>query len=133
MAKKDDKDSKAKANGKAKGKKDKKGKDDAGAAPGTSIATHPRARHSVRQVKGWAGIAGFVIAAVVSLQASVPLLQVGERALGAGVVGYLLGWWVSVVIWRQLIIAEQRAALAEIERRRSEPAEPRPEAQPTRG
>ncbi len=131
MAKKDDKQSKAKSKDKAKGKK---GKGGAEPSPGSSIATHPRARHSVRQVKGWTGIAGFAIAAAVSLQASVPLLQVGERALAAGVVGYLLAWWVSVVIWRQLIMAEQRAAVEELERRRAELAEQRPaEAQPTGG
>lgn len=136
MAKKNDKEDKAKT--KAEGKKGKKGKGkgkgDAEQSPGSSIATHPRARASVRRVKGWAGIAGFAIAAALSLQASVPMLQVGERALAAGVVGYMLAWWVGVLIWRQLIIAEQRAAMAEIERRRSEPGEPRKaEAAPTGG
>src|ERR1700761_6079435 len=99
MAKKTDKD--AKADGKKKDKKGKKGKGGAEQVEGASIATHPRARGSVRRAKGWAGLAGFAIAAVLSLQASVPLLQVGERALAAGVVGYMLAWWCSVLIWRQ--------------------------------
>jgi hypothetical protein len=131
MAKNDKKDSK----GKAKGKKGK------GAEPtlGSSIATHPRARSSVRLAKAWTGIAGFVIAAALSLQASVPLFQVGVRALGAGLAGFLLAWWFSVLIWRQLIIAEQRAAIEVIERRRAEEAEQQPpeqrpaEAQPAAG
>lgn len=117
MAKKE-KDPKAK--GKAD-KKDKKGKDEAKA--GGSIANHPRAKASIRRAKGWSGLAGFAIAAFVSLQASVPLFQVGLRALGAGVVGYMLAWWVGVLVWRQLILAEQRAAYELIERRRAQDAE----------
>jgi hypothetical protein len=131
MAKKTDKDAKSESK-----KKDKKGKGKKAAeqSPGSSIATHPRARSSVRQVKGWAGLAGFAIAAVLSLQASVPLFQVGERALVAGVVGYMLAWWCSVLIWRHLIVAEQRAAIEELERRNADTAEQRPaEAQPTAG
>jgi hypothetical protein len=131
MAKKTDKD--AKSEGKKKDKKGK-GKKAAEQSPGSSIATHARARHSVRQAKGWVGLAGFAIAAVLSLQASVPLFQVGERALAAGVVGYMLAWWCSVLIWRQLIVAEQRAAIEELERRNADTAEQRPaEAQPTAG
>lgn len=131
MAKKDAKKSKDKSKDKAKGKK---GKGGAEPTPGSSIATHVRARSSVRRVKAWTGIGGFVIAAVLSLQASVPPLQVGVRALAAGLVGYLLAWWFSVLIWRQLIMAEHRAAYEELERRRAEDSEQKPaEAQPTAG
>jgi len=129
MAKNADKDSKAKD-------KAKKGKEKGGAEPalGSSIATHPRARGSVRRVKGWAGVAGFAIAAVLSLQASVPLFQVGVRALAAGVVGYLIAWWFGVLIWRHLIVAEQRVVYEELERRRAEASEEKPaEAQPVPG
>lgn len=131
MAKKTDKDAKSESK-----KKDKKGKGKKAAeqSPGSSIATHPRARSSVRRAKGWAGLAGFAIAAVLSLQASVPMFDVGERALAAGVVGYMLAWWCSVLIWRQLIVAEQHAAVEEIERRRADSGDPRSvEAQPTGG
>ena len=131
MAKKTDKDEKPEPK---KEKKAKKGKGSAEEAAGASIASHPRALNSIRRAKGWAGLAGFAIAAVLSLQASVPMIQVGERALGAGVVGYMLAWWCGVLIWRQLIVAEQRAAYEEIERRRADAGEQRPaEAQPTGG
>jgi len=134
MAKKTDKDPKSDAK---KDKKEKKGKKDKGgaeAAPGSSIATHPRARSSVRRAKGWGGLAGFAIAGLLSVQASVPLFQAAERALAAGVVGYMLVWWCSVLIWRQLIVAEQRAAIAELERRHAEsPEQLAAEAQPTGG
>ncbi|HWD70315.1 MAG TPA: hypothetical protein VG293_08955 [Solirubrobacteraceae bacterium] len=120
MAKKE-KEAKGKAD-----KKDKKGKKGKGGetTQGGSIAGHARAKASIRRTKGWAGLAGFAIAAFVSVQASVPMFQAGLRALGAGVVGYMLAWWVGVLVWRQLILAEQKAAYEIIERRRSEDAEP---------
>lgn len=147
MAKNKDKtpeDDTAPAKDKVKAKKGKekskgKGKGKADRAPYSSIATHPRAHSSVRLAKGWAGLAGFALAAVLSLKASVPVVEVGGRALVAGIVGYMLAWWVSVLVWRQLIIAEQRAVLEEIKRRRDEDTDAggkggkagKPEAQPT--
>ena len=136
MAKnKDGKASAAKNKADKKGKKGKKGKN--GDAQGASIANHPRARASIRRTKAWAGLAGFAIAALLSLQASVPMFEVGLRALGAGVVGFMLAWWFSVMIWKQLIMAEQKAACEAIERRRDEDApaptteKPRAQVQPT--
>ncbi len=133
MAKKE-KEAKGKAD-----KKDKKGKKGKAGerAQGASIASHPHAKGSIRRAKAWAGLAGFAIAAFVSLQASVPLFQTGLRALGAGVVGYMLAWWVGVLLWRQLILAEQKAAYEIIEARRNAEAEApasettRTRAQPT--
>jgi hypothetical protein len=123
MAKKE-KDSEAKDKAGKKDKKDKKGKKGKDAAQGGgSIAGHPRAKASIRRAKGWAGLAGFAIAAFVSIQASVPMFQTGLRALGAGIIGYMLAWWFGVLVWRQLIIAEQKAAYEIIERRRSEEEE----------
>lgn len=113
-----DKDSSAKNKADKKNKKQKKGKG-GDEAQGASIANHPRARASIRRAKGWAGLAGFAIAALLSLQASVPIFQAGLRALGAGVVGYMLAWWVGVMLWRQLILAEHRAVYEKFEARRS--------------
>ena len=121
MAKKE-KGADAKGKGDKKEKKGKKGKGGAD-GQGASIASHPRAKASIRRAKGWAGIVGFAMAGFVSLQASVPLFQAGLRALGAGVIGYMLAWWVGVLVWRQLILAEQKAAYELIERRRNEEAD----------
>jgi hypothetical protein len=116
MAKKEDKPASAKKKAKKSGK--------TAAQPDySSIATHPRASMSVRRTKAWVGLAAFVIAALLSLKASVPTFQVFERALAAGLAGYLLAWWASMVVWRHLMLAEQRAAVEEIERRRAERAE----------
>lgn len=93
-----------------------------GAADGNvvSVAAHPRAAAHVRRAKGWCGLVGFVLAAYLSLSASVPLVQAGERALIAGAVGYLIGWAASVTVWRQLLLAEVRAAAEQIAARRAE-------------
>ncbi len=128
--KKEDKDdSKDKSGGKDKSsRKGKKGSGKKGAGneesvPYSSIATHPKARGAVRRAKGWGGIGGFAIAAALSLSASVPIDQVGLRALGAGVAGYMIAWWASVQVWRHLMVAEQRAAMELLQKRRAERAE----------
>ncbi|MGC9220614.1 MAG: hypothetical protein ACP5H2_04580 [Solirubrobacteraceae bacterium] len=93
---------------------------DSQTAPFSSIATHPRALASVHKARSWAGLIAFALAAALSMKAHVPLTAVGVRALAAGCVGYLLAWWGAMKIWRHLMIAEQRAAVAEINRRRAE-------------
>jgi hypothetical protein len=117
---KKEKDSKAdpKKDGGKKGRKE--------ATPYSSIATHPRARTSVRRAKAWTGLIAFAITAALSLKAGVPAFQTGLRALAAGVAGYMLAWWFSMMIWRQLMLAEQKVAVEEIERRRAEDAEKEP-------
>ncbi len=96
---------------KKKDKKDKKGKGKADASAGPSVATHPRASYQVRRAKGWGGVAGFGIAAYLSHKAGVPLVDLGLRSIIAGIVGYLLAWACAVTVWRQLVLAELRAAM----------------------
>ncbi|HUK78946.1 MAG TPA: hypothetical protein VL117_15320 [Thermoleophilia bacterium] len=107
MSKKDaqapDEDKKSK-----KGKKGKKG--DGRATSGPSVAAHPRASYQVRRAKGWGGIAGFVLAAYLSYKTGVPTVDVGLRAIVAGIVGYMLAWACAVTVWRHLVLAELRAA-----------------------
>ena len=106
MSKKDDKGD-GKAKDKDKGKK-VKGKSDPSTGP--SIAAHPRASDQVRRAKGWGGIAGFGIAAYLSYKAGVPTVDLGLRAIVAGVAGYMLAWACAVTVWRHLVLAELRAA-----------------------
>jgi hypothetical protein len=102
-----------------KAKKAKKGKGGAGASGGPSVAAHPRASYQVRKAKGWGGIAGFGIAAYLSYKAGVPTVDLGLRAIIAGMVGYMLAWACAVTVWRQLVLAELRAAVE-----RAAPANP---------
>lgn len=124
MAKKDKDEPKGKKKEKDKkgDKSSAKGKAKRGdeAVPYSSIATHPRARESVRRAKAWTGLIAFAIAGALSLKASVPVAQTGARAIAAGIAGYLIAWWFTMMVWRQLMIAEQKVAIEEIERRRAE-------------
>ena len=98
-----------KADKKGKDKKDKKGKADASGGP--SVAAHPRASYQVRKAKGWGGMAGFGIAAYLSYKAGVPTVDLGMRAIIAGMVGDMLAWGCAVTVWRQLVMAELRAVV----------------------
>ena len=100
-----------KADAKASDKKGKKGKGGADASSGPSVAAHPRASYQVRRAKGWGGMAGFGIAAYLSYKAGVPTVDLGMRAIVAGMVGYMLAWACAVTVWRQLVLAELRAAV----------------------
>ena len=102
-----------------KDKKGKKGKGGADASAGPSVAAHPRASYQVRKAKGWGGMAGFGIAAYLSYKAGVPTVDLGLRAIIAGIVGYMLAWACAVTVWRQLVLAELRAAVE-----RAAPANP---------
>ena len=99
-----------KADAKAKDGKKKNKKGGADAAAGPSVANHPRASYQVRRAKGWGGIAGFAIAAYLSHKAGVPTVDIGLRAIVAGMVGYMLAWACAVTVWRHLLLAELRAA-----------------------
>lgn len=102
--------------------KAKKGKGDAEDGTVLSVASHPKAKAHVRRAKGWGGLIGFVLAAYLSLQASVPVVVAGERALVAGLVGYLVGWAASVTVWRQIMLAELHARAEQVKQRRAEAA-----------
>jgi hypothetical protein len=52
----------------------------------------------------------------------VTFVQTLERALLFGIIGYLVMWALTMLVWRQLMLAEQHAAYQEVERRQSEAA-----------
>ena len=106
-----------------KAKGDKKAKKGKGAADGISVAGHPRAAAQVRRAKGFGGVAFFLITAYFSYKAQIPPDQVAVRALIGGIGGYLLAWMCAVTVWRQLVLAELRAAI-ESGRARMDPATP---------
>jgi hypothetical protein len=102
---------KNKSDGKGKAKGNKKAKKGKGAADGISVAGHPRAAAQVRRAKGFGGVTFFLITAYFSYRAQVPPDQVALRALIAGIGGYMLAWMCAVTVWRQLVLAELRAAI----------------------
>lgn len=109
MAKADAKEPKKGDAKKGESKKDKKGKGKKGGdGPVLSVARHPKAGPSVRRAKGWGGLAGFTVTALLSYQANVPAFDVGLRALAVGVAGYIVAWACSVTVWRVLLTTELR-------------------------
>lgn len=87
-----------------------------------SVANHPRAAVQVARAKAWAGLGGFALVALLSLQAGIPTTDVLLRALAAGVATYLIAWACAVAVWRHLVVAELetvRAMHAEAAARRA--------------
>ena len=85
--------------------------------PHVSVSEHPRARGSLRRLRGWAGLIAFGLVAYLSYNAGVPPFEVGVRALLTGIGVYLAAWAAGVALWRQIVYAE---AKGEAERRRAE-------------
>lgn len=101
----------------AKGAKGKKG---AQASGEIKLSEHPRARHQIRLAKGWAGLAGCAFAGYASWHGGAPFVDTALRALLWGVAAYVLVWFCAVQVWRQVAIAEVRAAEKEWRERRAE-------------
>jgi hypothetical protein len=74
------------------------------------LSAHPRAKHQIRVAKGWAGLAGCVLAGYASWHGGAPFFDSALRALMWGVAAYLLVWFCAVQVWRQIAVAEVRAA-----------------------
>lgn len=87
------------------------------------LSDHPRAARQIRAAKGWGGLLGFGLVALLSWQAGIPPFDVGVRALAGGTVGYVVGWAGAVHAWRHLAVAEIRAAQRAVTERRRAAAE----------
>lgn len=74
------------------------------------LDAHPRAQRSIARAKAIGGIAGFLIGLWLGSRAGLPAWDTGVRALAGGIAGWLIVWVAALQIWRQLIIAEYRAA-----------------------
>jgi hypothetical protein len=83
------------------------------------LADHPRATRQIEVARGWGGIGCFAFVGLVSLNSGVPAFDAGLRALLAGVVGFVAGWGLSVMVWRHLALAEAAAARDSAEARRA--------------
>lgn len=74
------------------------------------LSEHPRATASIRQLKSWAGLAGFGLSGYAAWKGGAPFVDSALRALFWGVVAYFVVWVCAVQVWRHLAIAEVRAA-----------------------
>jgi hypothetical protein len=92
-------------------KKQKKGKKQQAAGPAkpaVSVAAHPRARVSIRRIRARTAIGAFALVLLLSLNAAVPGQEAVVRALVAGLVGNVLGWFCALGFWRHIVLAELR-------------------------
>ena len=84
------------------------------AAPKTAgavrLSQHPRAKEQIRTAKGWAGLAGLVLAGYASWHGGLEPVDIALRALIGGIAAYMLVWFCAVQVWRHLAVAEVRAA-----------------------
>jgi hypothetical protein len=105
----------------AKGKRGRKGsRADGPTLP--SVANHPRGGEQVRRAKAWAGLGGFVLVALLSWSADVPIEDTLLRALAGGIICYLVTWAVAVAIWRNLVTTELRVMREQREQEAAERA-----------
>jgi len=74
------------------------------------LSGHPRAKHQIRVAKGWAGLAGCMLAGYASWHGGAPFFDTVLRALLWGIAAYMLVWFCAVQVWRHVAIAEVRAA-----------------------
>jgi uncharacterized membrane protein len=77
------------------------------------LEAHPRAQRAIARAKATGGIVGFVVGFWLGSRAGLPAWDTGMRALAGGIAGWLLVWVAALQIWKQLIIAEYRAAEAQ--------------------
>ena len=75
-----------------------------------SIAAHPRAAAAIRRGRARTSLVAFVVVLLVALHGGVGAQDAVVRALIAGVAANLVAWAVGVALWRQIIMAELRAA-----------------------
>ncbi|HVW90733.1 MAG TPA: hypothetical protein VHC01_14810 [Gaiellaceae bacterium] len=76
-----------------------------------SLGEHPHAGGSIRRVKAWAGLAGFLVAALAGYGTGLPTSTLLLRALLFGIVGNCVGWAVSVAVWRRVLAAQALATV----------------------
>jgi hypothetical protein len=83
------------------------------------LSDHPRATRQIEGARGWGGIGCFALVALLGLASGVPPATIGLRALIAGIVGYMVCWFLAVMVWRHLAVAEEAAARSFAEQRRA--------------
>ena len=87
---------------------------------GVSIAAHPRARGWIRRTRARVSLSAFALVLLVAVHAGVPGETAVLRALIAGIAAFLCAWAVGLMLWKQIVLSELRAAYDRREARRRE-------------
>jgi hypothetical protein len=84
-----------------------------------TVRSHPAAMASIRRARARAGLGAFAVVLLLCMHHGLTLPSAASRALIAGVAVQLVTWKVAVIVWRQIIMVQVRAAQeAHAERRR---------------
>jgi uncharacterized membrane protein YccC len=79
--------------------------------PLVALSDHPRAAASIRQIKAWGGLLGFVVVAGVSYLGGMGVADALLRGVIAGVAGQMLAWVAAIVLWQHVLEGEARSAV----------------------
>jgi hypothetical protein len=82
--------------------------------PQLAVKLHPRAAASVARTRSLVALACFALAAAASHMNGAGAMSAAARALGAGVIGWYVGWAAAVTVWRHVMLAEIRAEVRAI-------------------
>jgi hypothetical protein len=88
-----------------------------------SVAAHPRARASIRRTRARTALAAFALVLFLSLSSDVGGPEAVMRAIGAGLVGNLMGYACALFVWRQIVVQEVKVVAAKRRERARELAE----------
>jgi hypothetical protein len=80
-----------------------------------ALDSHPSVLGSIARLRSRGALCSAAFVALLSYTAGVPLDDCIMRGLIAGIVGYFVGWYVGVTVWRQLLRAQLRIAIAKRE------------------
>ncbi len=72
----------------------------------------PGAAASIRRARSWGGLLGFAAAFLASYLDGAGVVDACQRALAAGIIAYLVFWAAAVGVWRAVVQAEARRAVA---------------------
>jgi hypothetical protein len=84
------------------------------------VGAHPRARASIRRLRGRVGLAALVLCLLLSLRAGLPPFDAVARALLVGIAAQFVAWFAGVLVWRHLILGELLAHRDALEAARAE-------------
>jgi uncharacterized membrane protein YccC len=88
-----------------------------------ALGDNPRAAAGIRRAKCRGGLAAFMLTVVACYLNGADAFDSCLRALGAGIVGYMVVWAVAVTVWRQIVRAEAKATVERsLEQRRARQA-----------
>ena len=76
-----------------------------------ALSDHPRASRSIRQIKAWGGLLGFVVVTGFSYLGGMGIPDALLRGVIAGVAGQMLAWIAAIVLWQHLLEGEAQSAV----------------------